>query len=81
MSVELVGTGPKKAGTFTLSVEWSANTLDGQPTDGVREIAFDVMNLPDRDADVTRLTFLRHGDGAEQHRVPAPRRGNVTGRQ
>jgi len=44
MSVELVGTGPKKVGTFTLSVEWSANTLDGQPTDGVREIAFDVVD-------------------------------------
>jgi len=44
MDVELVGTGPKKAGTFTLSVEWSANTLDGQPTDGVREIAFDVVD-------------------------------------
>jgi len=44
MNIELVGTGPKKAGTFTLSVEWSANTLDGQPTDGVREIAFDVVD-------------------------------------
>jgi len=48
MAVELVGTGPKKAGTFTLSVEWSANTLDGQTTDGVREIAFDVVDtIPD----------------------------------
>ena len=44
MDVELVGTSPKKAGTFTLSVEWSANTLDGQPTYGVREIAFDVVD-------------------------------------
>lgn len=48
LDVELVGTGPKKTGTFTLSVEWSANTLDGQPIVGIREIAFDVVDtIPD----------------------------------
>lgn len=42
--IGLVGPGPKKTGRHTMSVKWSADTLDGKSVEGGREIAFDVVD-------------------------------------
>jgi len=44
MTVELTPTDIGRSGTFTVTVEWSADTLDGQPVTGAREIAFDIVD-------------------------------------
>ncbi len=41
--IHLSGVGPKTIGTFTLRVNWSASTLDGQEKEGKREIPLKVV--------------------------------------
>ena len=50
-SITLAGMGPKVGGTFTLLVNWSGSTLDGQKVEGSREIALDVSESNIRDFD------------------------------
>jgi len=57
IEIGLVGTGPKKPGRHTMSVKWSADTLDGKSVEGAREIAFDVV---DATSDVS-VNFLDIG--------------------
>lgn len=42
VKIILSGTSPKIPGSMTLSVKWSADTLDGKSVEGAREIAFEV---------------------------------------
>jgi type I restriction enzyme M protein len=42
-TIALSGVSPKKPGSFTLTVKWSVEALDGKPVEGVREIALDFV--------------------------------------
>ena len=44
IEIGLVGESPKKLGRFTMSVNWTADSLDGKSVEGAREIAFDVVD-------------------------------------
>jgi len=43
ITIRLSGISPKSQGTMTLSVKWSADTLDGKSVEGAREITFVVV--------------------------------------
>lgn len=42
-TIALSGIGPKKPGSFTLDVTWSAETLDGKTLQGAREITLEFL--------------------------------------
>ncbi|MFH2063890.1 MAG: N-6 DNA methylase [Pseudomonadota bacterium] len=45
--IRFSGHTPKDRGTFILQLHWSAQTLDGQDVNGMREVAFNIVGLPD----------------------------------
>jgi type I restriction enzyme M protein len=54
--IRLNGTSPKTLGRYTISVKWSAGTLDGKSVEAAREIAFEIVDATS-DVNETVLDF------------------------